>query len=392
MVTSTRALAALALAFSLLVLGTQPFASSAPVRVERAGPESVLDEIEHLVRRAIRQGDCPGAVVCITHNYRPLYLRAFGHRQLKPEPVPMTVDTVFDMASLTKVMATATSVMILIDEDRVELTAPVARYLPEFGTAGKEDVTVEQLLRHRGGLVPDNPIEDYRHGPKEAWRRICALKPVYRPGEKFWYTDVGYIVLGKLVERVSGEPLDLFARRRIFEPLGMHDTCFNPPERLVARCAPCDLRNGRWIKGVVHDPRSYLLGGVAGHAGLFSTAKDTATFAHMILNRGEWNGTRILSPETVALMIDGGHTPPGQRRGLGWDIDTGYSSPRGQLFPKTSFGHTGFTGTSLWIDPGTRTVVIVLTNRLHPDGKGDVRWLRKAIATVAAKAVGLGDR
>lgn len=357
-----------------------------------AGTRSAaLREIAPLVEQAIEKGDCPGAVVYISHQFRPIYFRAFGNRQLEPEVERMTRDTVFDMASLTKVMATATAVMVLVDEGKVDLHAPVAQYLPEFGQNGKEGVTVEQLLRHRGGLIPDNPIGDYENGPAEAWKRICELKPIYSPGTRFRYTDVGYIVLGKLIERVSGQSLDEFARERIYRPLGMEDTTFNPPVSLRSRCAPCDRRNGDWIRGVVHDPRAFLLGGVAGHAGLFSTASDTAIFAHMIVNGGEWNGVRVLSREAVRLMTDPGDTPPGQERGLGWDIDTGYSGPRGELFPRSSFGHTGFTGTSLWIDPASQTVVILLTNRLHPDGRGDVRWLRRQLGTIAARAVGYAD-
>ncbi len=376
-------------ALVVLAIGLLPGARQEPGKPAAGEPDrTVLARIDQLVEQAIGRGDCPGAVVLVTHRYRPVWFKAYGHRQLRPVPELMTRDTLFDMASLTKVMATATSVMILIDRGRIALDDPVARYLPEFGTNGKERITVEQLLRHRGGLIPDNPLRDYRHGPEEAWRRICALRPVYPVGERFKYTDVGYIVLGKLVERVSGKPLDRFAHEEIFDPLGMKDTMFCPPPELHSRCAPADRRNGRWIRGEVHDPRAYLLGGVAGHAGLFSTATDTATFAHMILAGGSWRGRRILSEGAVRLMVDPGDTPHGQMRGLGWDIDTGYSGPRGERFPVGSFGHTGFTGTSLWIDPESRTVVIILTNRLHPDGKGDVRRLRREIATVVAEAVG----
>ena len=369
----------------LVAIGFVPVTDEPPAG---AVDRQVLARIDELVQRAIDRGDCPGAVVLVTHRFKPIWFKAYGHRQLKPTPEPMTRETIFDMASLTKVMATATSVMVLVDRGKVALGDPVAEYLPEFGRAGKEKITVEQLLRHRGGLIPDNPLWDYREGPERAWERICLLKPVYPVGQRFRYTDVGYIVLGKLVERVSGRSLDQFARAEIFEPLGMNETMFCPPPEQRVRCAPADKRNGRWIRGQVHDPRAYLLGGVAGHAGLFSTATDTATFAHMILSGGRWRGRRILSEGAVRLMTSPGSTPRGEMRGLGWDIDTPYSGPRGERFPLGSFGHTGFTGTSLWIDPASQTVVVILTNRLHPDSKGDVRWLRREVATVVAKAVG----
>jgi uncharacterized protein YbbC (DUF1343 family)/CubicO group peptidase (beta-lactamase class C family) len=346
-----------------------------------------LAEIDAAVRKAIDAEKCPGAVVLVSRFGRVVWWRPCGNRLVGDAPEPMSRETVFDMASLTKVMATATSIMILIDRGEITLGDRVARFIPEFGQNGKERITIEQLLRHRGGLVADNPLDDYRDGPEKALERIWSLSPVNEPGTKLVYTDVGYIVLGEVVRRVSGRGLDEFARANIFRPLGMDETGFHPNGLLRTRTAPTELRDGRWMRGEVHDPRAHLLGGVAGHAGLFSTARDVASFAHMILGRGQHRGVRVLSPAAVAAMTSAGDTPPGQRRGLGWDIDTPHSSPRGDLFPVGSFGHTGFTGTSLWIDPASQTVVIILTNRVHPNGKGDVRELRRKIATIVAGAI-----
>jgi CubicO group peptidase (beta-lactamase class C family) len=358
-----------------------------------AGPDlERLKRIDSLVDEALRRGHCCGAVVLVTQRFQPIWFKAYGYRQLEPTAEPMTIDTIFDMASLTKVMATASSVLLLAERGLVDLQAPVARHLPEFGQNNKDRITVEQLLRHYGGLVADNTLEDYEGGPEIAWQKICALEPVSAPGTRFLYSDVGYLVLGVLVERVSGETLDRFAKRYFYDPLDMKDTGYWVPEEKRARCAPTEKRLGQWLRGVVHDPRAYRWKRPAGHAGLFSTATDTATFAHMILNKGRWNGVQVLRPETIEQMVSPGATPEGQQRGLGWDMDTPYSRARGAHFPKTSFGHTGFTGTSLWIDPHSQTVVIILANRLHPDGQGDVGPLRYEVASVVAEAVGYAGK
>jgi uncharacterized protein YbbC (DUF1343 family) len=300
------------------------------------------------------------------------------------------------MASLTKPVATATSAMILMERGLLAPGERIKERLLDFDNHGKGAITVEHLLRHRAGFIPDNPLKDYQDGSEAAWRRLAELSLIAEPGSRFIYSDVGFEVLGRLIEVTTAEKLDEFARSEIFEPLGMADTHFRPigkteddPAQLE-RIAPTEPdEEGRMLRGVVHDPRCRLLGGVAGHAGLFSTADDLAVYAQMILNGGEGpNGRRILRPETVAAMIDPGETPEGQRRGLGWDIATGYSAPRGDRFGPRSFGHTGFTGTSLWIDPETDTAVIVLTSRLHPDGKGPTpNRLRSEIATIVAEAI-----
>ncbi len=292
----------------------------------------------------------------------------------------------FDLASLTKPIATATSVMTLVEEGRVSLDEPVAKYIPEFGNHGKESITVRQLLIHQGGLIPDNALDDYKMGPEEAWNRINQLTPTAEPGTKFMYSDVGFLVLGQLVERVTGKNVHEYSRERIFGPLEMTETGYLPAEPLKARAAVTEQRDDRWMKGEVHDPRAWELGGIAGHAGLFSTATDLARYATMMLNHGELNGVRILKPETVDLMTTRNAVSSGYRC-LGWDSRTGYSSNRGDFFSERAYGHGGFTGTAIWIDPGLDVYVIFLSNRVHPDGKGLVNPLAGRIGTIVGAAV-----
>lgn len=368
--------------------------ASSPAALPEAPAEEVgldparLDRIDEAVARAIEKGQVPGAVVVVGRGGKIAYAKAFGLRASDPADEPMTRETSFDLASLTKPIATATSVMILIEQGKLRLDDPVARHWPEFASRGKGVITVEQLLRHRSGLIADNPLADYADGPAVAWERIADLGLVGVPGARFTYSDVNYLILGKLVERVSDEPLDEFARRNLFEPLGMGST-FRPAS--AARIAPTVREGGAMLRGVVHDPRSRALGGVAGHAGLFGTADDLAIYAQMLLDGGKGSdGRRVLGPAMVKAMIEPGTTPPGQARGLGWDLDTPYSrTPRGSGFGRTSFGHTGFTGTSLWVDPDSGTFVILLTSYLHPAGsKGRaIGPLRSEVASAAAAAI-----
>ncbi len=348
-----------------------------------------MQTADRLITEAIQRRELPGAVLAVGLGDKIVYRKAYGLRTADPAPVAMTPDTIFDMASLTKVVACATSVMALVDRGKVSLADKVAKYIPAFAANGKENVTVEQLLLHRGGLVPDNSLSDYADGPAMAWERIWSLKPVYPPGTDFRYSDMGYIVLGELVKVVDGRPVDQFARDEIFLPLGMKDTMYCPPESLWCRCAPTEKRDGKWMLGQVHDPRAWALGGVAGHAGLFSTADDLARWCRMILNKGTLGGRRILSEMTVEAMTAQRCLPGGGGcRGYGFDISTGYSSPRGDLFTAgTTFGHTGFTGTSLWIDPSHDCYVILLSNAVHPDGRGKVIELRRRVATAVAAAI-----
>jgi uncharacterized protein YbbC (DUF1343 family)/CubicO group peptidase (beta-lactamase class C family) len=372
-----------------LVLGNGAFVLPSPPShhlINSVAP-SRLARIDGVVQQAIAQGDMPGAVVLIVHRGQAVFRRAYGLRSKQPVQTPMTTDTVFDLASLTKPIATATSIMILVEQGKLRFSDRVAQYLPAFKQNGKGSITVEQLLLHTSGLIADNPLADYREGKAKSLERIYELKPVAEPGSRFRYSDLGYIVLGELVSQVAGMPLDVFAHKHIFGPLGMVDTGFRPQGKQKERAAPANLREGHWILGEVHDPRAFALGGVAGHAGLFSTADDLAIYAQMLLSGGEYKGQRILSPLAVRAMT----TPrpvPGGLRSYGWDIDTSYSFNRGELFPRgQGFGHTGFTGTSLWIDPGSQTAVIFLSNRLHPDGKGNVKQVRNQVATIAAAAL-----
>ena len=344
---------------------------------------------DRAIQEAIDRGRLPGAVLLVGRGDQVVYRKAYGHRAIEPQRVPMTEDTIFDLASVSKVVGCATAVMILVERGRLNLTDKVAGHLPAFGAHGKDAITVEQLLLHRGGLVPDNPLSDYGDGPEKAWERIFDLRCVYEPGTEFRYSDVGYIVLGRLVEVVDGRPLDRFAREEIFEPLGMVNTAYLPPEEWKPRIAPTERRDGRWMVGQVHDPRAWALGGVAGHAGLFGTADDLARWCRMVLRGGELDGRRVLSGLTVREMTRGRCLEDGGGcRGYGFDVSTGYSSARGNLFEAGStFGHTGFTGTMFWIDPHHDAYVILLSNSVHPDGKGSVIDLRRRVATVAASAI-----
>jgi CubicO group peptidase (beta-lactamase class C family) len=345
---------------------------------------------DEAIAEAIADGKTPGAVLLVGRGDEVVYLKAYGNRSLEPKVVPMTTDTVFDLASITKPLATATSIMILVERGQIDLHAPVAKYIPEFAQNGKNKITVEQLLLHRGGLVADNPLKDYENGPEVAMQKIWELKPVAEPGTKFIYTDVGPIVLGELVHRVSGKRLDQFARDEVIEPLGSKDASFAPlDQQRLSRCAPTEKRKGKSMLGEVHDPRAYLLGGVAGHAGLFGTASDVSRFCRMLINRGQLDGTRILRPEMIDEMTKMRCLPDGTGcRGYGLDIDTGFSSCRGERFERgTTFGHTGYTGTMFWVDPKNRCYFVLLTNRVHPDGKGDVKELRKTVATIVAESL-----
>jgi len=300
----------------------------------------------------------------------------------------MTVDTIFDLASVSKPVGTATSIMKLVEAGKLKLDAKVVSYWPEFAPEGKDKITIEQLLTHTSGLIADNPLSDYADGPEKSLSNICALKLTAPPGEKFIYSDVGFIVLGELVRRVSGKPLDEFAKEHIFGPLDLKDTMYRLDEARKNRCAPTEPREGKMIRGEVHDPRAFALGGVAGDAGLFGTADDLLIFARMMLGRGTFQGKVILKPETVAMMTKPRPVPPNGQRGLGWDVRTGYSANRGDLLG--GYGHTGFTGTSIWIDPDKELVVVFLSSRLHPKARPNINALRGKVATLATKAV-FGD-
>jgi uncharacterized protein YbbC (DUF1343 family)/CubicO group peptidase (beta-lactamase class C family) len=342
--------------------------------------------LDAIVRDAIHDDQIPGAVVLVWHNGQVVYRRAFGNRALEPRREPMTVDTIFDVASLTKVVATTTAVMQLVQKGEVRLNDPVAKYLPEFAVNGKEEITVRNLLTHFSGLRADIDLTPPWEGRDTALRMVFAETPAYSPGSRFLYSDTNFIALGALVERVSGTTLDAYCARKIFTPLEMTHTRFLPPAAWRRRIAPTeDDEQGKMLRGVVHDPRARRMGGVAGHAGVFSTADDLSKFGQALLN-----GSPILSPEIVEKMTTPQQPPTAPvLRGFGWDIDSPFSSNRGELLPVGSFGHTGFTGTSIWIDPTTRTFIILLTNSVHPRGKGSAVTLRSKMATAVAAALPL---
>jgi uncharacterized protein YbbC (DUF1343 family) len=368
--------------------GTLPVAPPASAGMSAA----VLARIDAAVAASIARKDAPGAVVLVGRRGRVVFRRAYGQRALVPAPEPMTVDTVFDLASLTKVLATATSVMTLVETGQVRLEEPVVRHVADFGAGGggRAAVTVEELLTHRAGLVPDDPMDLYTGTPAEIFGRKHRQPLAHEPGARFVYSDVGFEVLGELVRVVTGETLDRYAARAVFAPLGMADTEFRPQQDgvgrgkiAVERIAPSEMRNGTMTRGTVHDPRAFALGGVAGHAGLFATADDVARYAMAVLS----GGGPVLSPAAVASMTTPRTYGDRDLRAIGWDVETSYSSPRGGLFPIGSFGHTGWTGTSLWIDPVTGVYAVLLTSRVHPDGSGNVIGLRSRVASIAAAAV-----
>ncbi|HZD31242.1 MAG TPA: exo-beta-N-acetylmuramidase NamZ domain-containing protein [Candidatus Angelobacter sp.] len=376
---------------STLAQTTLPGATAAagppPLAMDLTAYAEKLAPVDAVVRNAIAAGHTPGAVVLIGHQGKVIYRRAFGNRSLEPTLEPMTVDTVFDMASLTKVIATTGSVMRMVQQGQIKLNDPVARYIPEFAQNGKGEVTIRQLMTHYSGLRPDLDLKPEWTGQLEAFRLANAEKLTSPPGSTFVYSDINFIVLGELVQKLSGMTLNRYAETFIFTPLGMTESRFLPPQSWFMRIAPTakDERSGIVLRGLVHDPTARNMGGVAGHAGLFSTADDTAKFAQALLN----GGAPVWSKLTVEKMTTP-QQPPNMTvlRGLGWDIDSPYSTNRGDLLPVGSFGHTGFTGTSLWIDPTTDTYIVILTNAVHVKG-GNVVTLRSEVATAVAAGLEL---
>jgi uncharacterized protein YbbC (DUF1343 family)/CubicO group peptidase (beta-lactamase class C family) len=346
-----------------------------------------MPAVDAVIQNAISDGSIPGAVLIVGHDGAVIYRKAYGARALEPRREGMTLDTVFDLASLTKVIVTTTAVMQLVERGKVRLNDPVAKYLPEFAQHGKEDITVRQLLTHYSGLAPDLDLKTAWEGKETAYRMACAETPQDAVGSRFSYSDINFIVLGALVERVSGETLDAYATRHIFVPLKMMRTRFLPAAAWRVKIAPTQYdEHELMLRGVVHDPTARRMGGVAGQAGLFSTAEDLAKFAQALLDGGDG----ILSAMSVEKMTRPEQPPSAPvLRGFGWDIDSPFSSNRGDLLPVGGFGHTGFTGTSMWIDPSTRTYIILLTNAVHPRGKGNAIALRSKVATAVAAALPL---
>lgn len=338
--------------------------------------QAVKIKISEIVQKGIDSGQMPGCVVCFGNSEQILFLESFGLRAAEPMAEPMTSDTIFDVASLTKPIVTATAIVKLMEEGKLTLDDSISSHLAPFGQNGKDQVTVLDCLVHRSGLIPDNAISDYQNGIAFAWEKIYSLRLQSPRGTQFKYSDVNFLVLGKLVEELTGKTLDGYVSEKIFEPSGMGDSSFHVHQSNVARVAPTEKRDGEWIRGTVHDPRAHLLGGVAGHAGLFSTAQDMAKFSMMILNQGisigsEGTKSQVLKAESIDALFRH-HDVNGDIRGLGWDIQSRYSSNKGKKLSMDSIGHGGFTGTVLWIDRSRDMFFCFLSNRLHPDGKGNV--------------------
>jgi CubicO group peptidase (beta-lactamase class C family) len=392
--------------FPVSALYAQKRPPKAPAQQPPAkAPEEIaaqqLELLDGVFRKAIADDELPGAAVLVSWRGETIFRRAYGDRAILPAREAMTLDTIFDLASLTKILATTSSVMKLVERGRVRLNDPAARYVPEFAPNGKDQVTIRQLLTHTSGLRPIPTLPPKWQGTEAVLKAIYDDTLFAPPGSRFVYSDTGFILLGEIVRRASGLPLEEFALRNIFQVAGMKETRFLPPEEWRARIAPTEevdlpggaqpgSGRGRLLRGVVHDPRARGMGGVAGHAGLFSTLDDVALFCRMILSGGMApNGARVFSANTVALMTSV-QTPSWSPtlRGLGWDIDSAYSAPRGEFFPVGSFGHTGFTGTSMWLDPQSQSFVIILSTTQHPYPRPAISSLRSRVATAVAAALG----
>ncbi len=335
---------------------------------------------------AVNAGNIPGAVILVGQGDRILYRKAFGFKSLLPSKEPMTTDTLFDLASLTKVMATTPAIFLLREQGRLELDTPLGNYLKEFNGREHRGLTIRRILTHTAGFPALPPHEAMHQGFPEAVRTLATGGLEYSPGAGFRYSDTGFILLGELVRHMSGEPLDRFVSQHLFGPLGMRDSTFNPGPRLRSRIAPTEALDGKLLRGQVHDGNARLLGGVAGHAGLFSTADDLARFCRMLISEGRWQGRQILKPLTVKAMLSP-LTLGEVTRALGWDMASPLSRTMGPFFPPGSVGHTGFTGTALWVDPASRSYLIILTNRVHPYGKGQVNELRMRVAAASGAAL-----
>ena len=356
---------------------------------------SRLTVLDSIINDAITQQQIPGAVVIVGHDGQVAYRKAYGNRAIVPRREAMTLDTVFDCASLTKVVATTAAIMQLWEQGRFRMSDPVAKYLPEFAQNGKQDITIRQLLVHYSGLPEDLDLLKKWEGKDTAYRMAFEVTPDRAPGAAFVYSDINFIVLGALVEQLSGESLDEYSTKHVFAPLAMTETRFLPPAAWMPRVAPTEEDdNHRLLHGVVHDPTARRMGGVAGHAGMFSTADDLARFAQALLD----GGRGVLTPATVAKMTSPQQPATGTAvRGFGWDIDSPFSTNRGELLPVGGYGHTGFTGTSLWIDPTTKTYIVLLTNAVHMNAaqgteKGSAVSLRTKVATAVAAALALDPR
>ena len=340
-------------------------------------------DLDAAIDQAVREDKIPGAVLLVGHQGKVVYRKAYGYRALVPDKEPMTVDTIFDIASLTKIVATTSGLMKLYDQGRIRIDDPVTKYLPSF-QRGHSGITVRDLATHFSGLRPDLDLQPPWHGYETGIRKALIDKPANPPETKFVYSDINFILLGEIVHRLSGVPENEYVKRILFDPLGMKETGYLPSPSLKLRIAPTEELPNGLLRGVVDDPTARNMGGVAGDAGVFSTADDLGKFCQMILDGGHG----VFRAETIRKFTTP-ETPATQPilRGIGWDIQSPYSGPRGDLFPVGSFGHTGYTGTSIWIDPASQTYVVLLTNSVHPHVRKAITPLRGKVATIVAAGV-----
>jgi len=360
-------------------------APAGEIRTER------FAEVDRILDAAVADGAFPGAVIAVGQHGRLVHLAAHGRQTYDADSPAIAVDTLYDLASLTKVVATTAMAMILFDQGKLDLDAAAARWLPSFVGPGKDRVTVRHLLAHASGVAASEPLFSEISGRRAIVERIETLPLATEPGTKEIYSDLGIILLGEILERIAGAPLDRFVAEHVYQPLDMRDTLFRPPAALLARIAPTerDPWRGRVVHGEVHDENAFAMGGIAPHAGLFSTAPDLARFAAMMLAKGTLDGHRIVSPTTVELFTRRAGIVAGSDRALGWDTKSAVGSTAGTLFSPSSFGHTGFTGTSLWLDPGSDTYVVLLSNAIHTRGSAPITALRSDVATAVAQSLGL---
>lgn len=373
--------------------------------LKKAKPEDVGMSGKHLrlldgvIKEAISRKDFPGAILLVGRKGMIVYHKAYGDSQWVPERRPMKEDMIFDCASITKPVATATSIMILAEKGKVSLEDKVRDYIPEFalfideGGIASEDARIWHLLTHTSGLPPYTDVSEVekKYGnpctTEHLVAHIAGLKKLCPPGKEFHYSCLGFITLAHIVKKVNGQTIAEFASENIFKPLKMNHTFFSPKEKYISLCVPTQVIEGKPLRGIVHDPLARLQGGISGNAGLYSTADDLAVFARMMLGKGEYKGIRILSPLSVERMTSVFPKVAFSGRGLGWDLDSSYATNGGDLFGPNSYGHTGYTGTSIWIDPDTETFVIFLTNSVHPNDKGTAVSMRRRVANIVAASI-----
>ncbi|MCP4610761.1 MAG: beta-lactamase family protein [Planctomycetes bacterium] len=357
-----------------------------PIQKEIVQPD--LSGIDKVVEEEIGKGNFPGAVVLVGKEDDILYWKAFGNEVIEPYKEAIDRNTVFDMASVTKPVATATSIMVLMDRKEIGLEDYVGKYLPDFACNGKEQVQIKHLLTHTSGLPAYTNAAKLEEQfgspcPEKVIEKICSFEALSKPGEKFRYSCLGYITLAKIVEKITGENIDEFSRGNIFWPLGMKNTTFNPPAFLQKDIAATQIVEEKLLRGTVHDPLAQLMAGTSGNAGLFSNVYDLSIYCRMLLNNGILNGRRILSSEAVTILT----TAQMHGRAFGFDASSSYSWVKGSYTSEKAFCHTGYTGTSIVCDPESRTFVIILTNRAHPNDKGASKPVRTKVADIVFSSI-----